>query len=367
MMTTILLRRTKKDRILNHVLFALLCAMLLMASSPPGGEQRNQFHCDERYRTAGMMEGRGVISSRTSFGFFLFADAASACVCKAGACNWDDLVPENAAAGDTCDIEPVDGVITANILCEDSETNANSVQPTEIFLTNRNFDRFSGDIILYKCSTLTNFQMSDGSPYNLTGKIEITQNDALESVYIYQLEEIIGFFDLSANPVLERVYLQSLLGVSQFIKIVDNGGSSPNGGIESLDLNQLDRVGENGPETFYFDSISDAYVTSNNNAWSLANTSYAYTSGAAEVAIEIKGNTFRGDYYVGLYVSSLTNVRGDLKFVNNVNLYWIRLQSLRAVWGQMLIEGNTRWDNSCLLYTSPSPRDATLSRMPSSA
>ena len=26
-----------------------------------------------------------------------------------------------------------------------------------------------------------------------------------------------------------------------------------------------------------------------------------------------------------------------------------------------------RWTNSCLLYTSPSPRDATLSRMPSSA
>ena len=56
MTTTILLRRTKKDRILNHVLFALLCATLLMASSPPGGEQRNQFHCDERYRTAGMVE-----------------------------------------------------------------------------------------------------------------------------------------------------------------------------------------------------------------------------------------------------------------------------------------------------------------------
>ena len=26
-----------------------------------------------------------------------------------------------------------------------------------------------------------------------------------------------------------------------------------------------------------------------------------------------------------------------------------------------------RYDNVCLLYTSPSPRDATLSRMPSSA
>ena len=25
------------------------------------------------------------------------------------------------------------------------------------------------------------------------------------------------------------------------------------------------------------------------------------------------------------------------------------------------------WDGTCLLYTSPSPRDATLSRMPSSA
>ena len=26
-----------------------------------------------------------------------------------------------------------------------------------------------------------------------------------------------------------------------------------------------------------------------------------------------------------------------------------------------------KWDKCCLLYTSPSPRDATLSRMPSSA
>ena len=28
---------------------------------------------------------------------------------------------------------------------------------------------------------------------------------------------------------------------------------------------------------------------------------------------------------------------------------------------------NEKWENTCLLYTSPSPRDATLSRMPSSA
>ena len=30
-------------------------------------------------------------------------------------------------------------------------------------------------------------------------------------------------------------------------------------------------------------------------------------------------------------------------------------------------EDNKAFENSCLLYTSPSPRDATLSRMPSSA
>ena len=29
--------------------------------------------------------------------------------------------------------------------------------------------------------------------------------------------------------------------------------------------------------------------------------------------------------------------------------------------------GDDEWDGICLLYTSPSPRDATLSRMPSSA
>ena len=30
-------------------------------------------------------------------------------------------------------------------------------------------------------------------------------------------------------------------------------------------------------------------------------------------------------------------------------------------------DGSGTWGETCLLYTSPSPRDATLSRMPSSA
>ena len=35
--------------------------------------------------------------------------------------------------------------------------------------------------------------------------------------------------------------------------------------------------------------------------------------------------------------------------------------------GRFIIEGNSALADFCLLYTSPSPRDATLSRMPSSA
>ena len=34
---------------------------------------------------------------------------------------------------------------------------------------------------------------------------------------------------------------------------------------------------------------------------------------------------------------------------------------------KLLSKSDLRWDMVCLLYTSPSPRDSTLSRMPSSA
>ena len=36
-------------------------------------------------------------------------------------------------------------------------------------------------------------------------------------------------------------------------------------------------------------------------------------------------------------------------------------------YGNLYIEFNVVFPDNCLLYTSPSPRDATLSRMPSSA
>ena len=45
--------------------------------------------------------------------------------------------------------------------------------------------------------------------------------------------------------------------------------------------------------------------------------------------------------------------------------------TIRGDWamdiGHNIIHGSDGEDTACLLYTSPSPRDATLSRMPSSA
>ena len=52
---------------------------------------------------------------------------------------------------------------------------------------------------------------------------------------------------------------------------------------------------------------------------------------------------------------------GDYKKENAFELFVTRIENILA-------KENANWsDYSCLLYTSPSPRDATLSRMPSSA
>ena len=78
-------------------------------------------------------------------------------------------------------------------------------------------------------------------------------------------------------------------------------------------------------------------------------------------------------------------IEGSLKFDDNKNLYltrtgssgnrrtwtwssWVKKDTLGTYqpifFGNQAGSGNT---GTCLLYTSPSPRDATLSRMPSSA
>ena len=45
----------------------------------------------------------------------------------------------------------------------------------------------------------------------------------------------------------------------------------------------------------------------------------------------------------------------------------LRDELARAGFGDPEIDRALDWLDACLLYTSPSPRDATLSRMPSSA
>ena len=70
-------------------------------------------------------------------GVFLFADAASKCVCRTQTCNWYNLEPAN--VGDTCDTEPVDGVITANISCEESDTEDVRYITNDVSLSSKNF------------------------------------------------------------------------------------------------------------------------------------------------------------------------------------------------------------------------------------
>ena len=63
--------------------------------------------------------------------------------------------------------------------------------------------------------------------------------------------------------------------------------------------------------------------------------------------------------------NELTVVESDGELVGMLQLTFIPYLTHIGSW-RCLIEG-VRIANTCLLYTSPSPRDATLSRMPSSA
>ena len=70
------------------------------------------------------------------------------------------------------------------------------------------------------------------------------------------------------------------------------------------------------------------------------------------------------------HLDELTNgVSAELIIVNDgVTLHGIRVSwTIKSKYSNCIYVSPRVDLNSCLLYTSPSPRDATLSRMPSSA
>ena len=69
------------------------------------------------------------------------------------------------------------------------------------------------------------------------------------------------------------------------------------------------------------------------------------------------------------------NIQGNIDFTGNLlqngqPFVTLPEQSIETMGAMLASDGVTAYwahPNTCLLYTSPSPRDATLSRMPSSA
>ena len=86
----------------------------------------------------------------------------------------------------------------------------------------------------------------------------------------------------------------------------------------------------------------------------------SFTGGAASITVTSDGNN--------------TSTMLQLDLERNVTFqdasFVVEGQSAAETPGNVWMNsstGDTIWTYSCLLYTSPSPRDATLSRMPSSA
>ena len=78
----------------------------------------------------------------------------------------------------------------------------------------------------------------------------------------------------------------------------------------------------------------------------------------------IKDENMNGKMRVSIVATALDGHKPESKTVLNMVS---RIQSRNNGYSDSLFSQNTKIDNTCLLYTSPSPRDATLSRMPSSA
>ena len=60
-------------------------------------------------------------------------------------------------------------------------------------------------------------------------------------------------------------------------------------------------------------------------------------------------------------------VNSQIELINHIGIKELHATVGSSLGGLMAISLAAQYPNNCLLYTSPSPRDATLSRMPSSA
>ena len=79
---------------------------------------------------------------------------------------------------------------------------------------------------------------------------------------------------------------------------------------------------------------------------------YGYNAAGEQTTLTQPEGTVTTSYDLNGFVDTVTDWRGDtITMVNDAD-------------GRMI---DVARSNGCLLYTSPSPRDATLSRMPSSA
>ena len=87
-------------------------------------------------------------------------------------------------------------------------------------------------------------------------------------------------------------------------------------------------------------------------AWAITGSLLLVSAVSAEVP---KGDKNAGKTLANRLARSVDDGPSSTFF--NVNSWKIQMEN----------QGFFAWNGTCLLYTSPSPRDATLSRMPSSA
>src|SRR5665647_1227479 len=78
-------------------------------------------------------------------------------------------------------------------------------------------------------------------------------------------------------------------------------------------------------------------------------------------------STATHDAFLENYITADKNYTSNYGNLTSWKITWINSTSARVEWMAVNKTENQTMSSTCLLYTSPSPRDGLLSRMPSSA